>query len=91
MPEKFSLTAKAMGERIDAFATASKVNAIMSLAQVSEEDAQWMLDCGYWEKVMHGVRSAVALRYMSREKGVNLTGDEDLGEDPGGQVEVRGD
>lgn len=45
-----------------------EVNAIMSLAKVSEEDAQWLLKDGYWGRIMHMVRSAVVMRHAALEE-----------------------
>lgn len=44
------------------------VSQVMSVAKVSEEDAQWLLKDGYWGRIMHMVRSAVVMRHAALEE-----------------------
>ena len=45
-----------------------QLNRIMIEAKVSEEDAQWLLEDGYWGRIMHMVRSSVLMRHASLEE-----------------------
>lgn len=66
-------TGKADGSRVhpvdeDVPKSRREVDMIMSLAKVSEQDAQWLHRDGYWERYMHMVRTAVIFRHAELEK-----------------------
>ena len=90
MPEKFSLTGSASGLRIP-IGPSYTISAVMALVGVSQEDAQWLVDSGQWAELTSRARQAVIDRRVQREVPVSITGDAELPEDPGGQVEIRGD
>lgn len=60
---KTKFTGSATGSRVhsdgDVPHSRQEIDLIMSLAKVSEADAQWLVSGGYWGRIMHMVRTAV--------------------------------
>lgn len=72
---KTKITATVEGHKVEKEIPSAKpsvdidlVSQVMSVAKVSEEDAQWLLKDGYWGRIMHMVRSAVVMRHAALEE-----------------------
>lgn len=78
MSERVRLIGKAAGQRIDEdqpvavmdsgqSASAELKHVVMVHAKVSEQDAQYLIDEGYWSSAMYRFRMHLALKNMQHE------------------------
>lgn len=74
MTKRVRLTGKATGHKVDEDTPDEQMRryqekkyVVMVQAKVSEEDARYLVDEGYWDYAMHQLRKRVALKNSQRE------------------------